>query len=106
MGLACKADRDALAALCEVWCIWREAVDHVRDHGATQEAKNTWEAQSPWVSILATASKQLLSLLAEFGCTPRSRSSMGLLTPGKTAKGDQTIEEKFFGKKPIRFPGA
>ena len=75
LGLLTAIDRAALAAYCEAWGTWIDAVEKVREFGAILKVPSTgFPMQSPYFSVANQAQKQMRAYLTEFGMTPASRS--------------------------------
>jgi P27 family predicted phage terminase small subunit len=88
LGVLTAVDGKALAAYCEYFAQWREALDEVRERGITVEepiVKICGEhseiigykyKRNPAVSIANDAAKLMKSFLIEFGLTPSSRGRL------------------------------
>ena len=80
MQMLDKADKMALEVLAETYAEWRSANDEVLRDGMVQEVETKqggmMKRQHPAVNIRGNAAKRMLSLMAEFGLTPSSRSRL------------------------------
>ena len=88
LGVLTEIDGKALAAYCEYFAMWRQALDEVRERGITLEepiVKFTDEGpevigtkykRNPAVTIANDAAKIMKSFLVEFGLTPSSRGRL------------------------------
>ena len=75
LGLLTAIDRAALAAYCEAWGTWIDAVEKVREFGAVVKVPSTgFPIQSPYFGVANQAQKQMRAYLTEFGMTPASRA--------------------------------
>lgn len=79
-------DETSLAALCETYERWREAVDMRHDRGITDTNRFGQEVRAPWTVVESDAAKQLQSYLQEFGLTPSSAANLA----GGSATEDDT----------------
>jgi len=73
-GLLTKLDRNALAALCQVWARWLKAEELLKKHGLLVKSPNNFLMQNPALAIANKSLEQMRLLLTEFGLTPSSRS--------------------------------
>lgn len=106
LGLLTEIDRGQLAAYCEAWGRYVDAVERVRKtgliiHVGGERDKETgnvsggfWQ-QSPFVGVLNKALEQLRTMAAEFGMTPSSRTRIHAAPKPENAKD----EERFFGRR-------
>jgi P27 family predicted phage terminase small subunit len=88
LGVLTQVDGKALAAYCEYFAQWREALDEVRERGITveepivkicgQESEiiGYKYKRNPAVTIANDAAKLMKSFLVEFGLTPSSRGRL------------------------------
>lgn len=88
LGVLTEIDGKALAAYCEYFAQWRQALDEVRERGITVEEPIVKFAdgeseiigykykRNPAVSIANDAAKLMKSFLVEFGLTPSSRGRL------------------------------
>lgn len=85
MGVLTVADGDALHLYCEAWAQWKTAMIKLKEEGMTYEAEGAKGQKltkiSPWVYERDNAYKFMKSMLAEFGCTPSSRSRLKVEKP-------------------------
>lgn len=75
-GVLRSVDATALAAGCETYARWREALQLRREHGIVTESRLGATVKAPWVAVEEVAGKQLQSWLREFGLTPSAVSSL------------------------------
>ncbi len=74
-GIITEIDETTLAAYCEAYSRWSQAVDHVRRNGAIVKLKNSeYPIQNPYLPILTKAFMQMHKMLVELGMSPSSRS--------------------------------
>jgi P27 family predicted phage terminase small subunit len=88
LGVLTEVDGKALAAYCEYFAQWRQAMDEVRERGITLEEPiikftegeseiiGTKYKRNPAVTIANDAAKIMKSFLVEFGLTPSSRGRL------------------------------
>lgn len=93
LGVLTEIDGKALAAYCEYFAQWREALDEVRERGITLDEPITTPyvnargekcveivghkyKRNPAVTIANDAAKIMKSFLVEFGLTPSSRGRL------------------------------
>lgn len=88
LGVLTEIDGKALAAYCEYFAQWRQALDEVRERGITLEEPivkftegepeiiGTKYKRNPAVTIANDAAKIMKSFLVEFGLTPSSRARL------------------------------
>lgn len=74
LGLLTRIDAAAMAAYCDCFGRWREASEGLQEHGMVKEAKTGYLQQTPYVSIINSALRDMKSFLVEFGMTPSSRT--------------------------------
>jgi P27 family predicted phage terminase small subunit len=74
MGVLTQADGAELALYCEDFALLRQAEADVVEHGIIVEAGTGGWKTNPAVYIAAGCRMRLARYLAEFGCTPSSRS--------------------------------
>lgn len=90
LGLLAKADRALLAAYCEAWAEFVEAVEFVAEHGHTSTTELGNVIQHPMVGIKNRAAERLNRFAQQFGFSPSSRTHLHAPEPktkGQHAKG-------------------
>ena len=80
-------DRAALAAYCNAYALWVEAVDALQRYGAVMKAPSGFPVQSLYVSIANRQVEIMIRIAGEFGFTPASRSRLP-----RTSKSDPWLE--------------
>jgi P27 family predicted phage terminase small subunit len=80
-------DRAALAAYCNAYALWLEAVDALHKYGTVMKAPSGFPVQSLYVSIANRQVEIMIRIAAEFGFTPGSRSRLPT-----TSKSDPWLE--------------
>lgn len=78
MGVATKADRAALVMLSQCWSQLEELAQAIRAEGTIITLPNGIKTQNAALKTYREVAKFTLSLLAEFGLTPSSRSRIQL----------------------------
>jgi P27 family predicted phage terminase small subunit len=71
-------DRAALAAYCEAYALWIEAITAVRKHGTMVKSPSGYPMQSPYVAIANKQAEIMMRIASEFGFTPASRSRISV----------------------------
>jgi P27 family predicted phage terminase small subunit len=73
-------DRAALAAYCEAYAFWIEAITDVRKYGTMLKSPSGFPMQSPYVAIANEQAEIMMRIASEFGFTPASRSRISIPT--------------------------
>lgn len=83
IGLITTADVACFAAYCESFARWSEAEIQLRQQGTIVKSANGFPIQSPYLSVINSALKQMHVYAAELGLTPSSRSRVTKEAPAK-----------------------
>ena len=67
-------DRSALAAYCNAYGLWAEAIEAIQKYGTMVKSPTGYPIQSPYVSIANRQAEIMMRIASEFGFTPASRS--------------------------------
>lgn len=67
-------DRAALAAYCEAYALWSEAITALRKYGTMVKSPSGYPMQSPYLSVANRQAEIMMRIGSEFGFTPASRS--------------------------------
>jgi len=86
LGLLAKIDGSSLAAYCEAFARWKQAVEIMAKEGVTFVTAGGYTAQHPAVGIANKAKADMLRFGREFGLTPSARGRMSL--PGEPEAAD------------------
>ena len=86
LGLLARIDGSSLAAYCEAFSRWKQAVELMGREGITFVTAGGYAAQHPAVGIANKAKVDMLRFGREFGLTPSSRGRMNL--PGEKPEED------------------
>ena len=78
-GILTRLDQRALLVYCNTWSYYREAEKKLSKEGMTLYSHNGSPIQNPSATVMHTARKDLMKLLAEFGMTPSSRTRVHAL---------------------------
>ena len=81
MRLVTDLDRAILAAYCQAYALWAEAVAAVRKYGAMVKSPSGFPMQSPYVAVANKQAELMIRIAAEFGFTPSSRSRIAVPPP-------------------------
>jgi P27 family predicted phage terminase small subunit len=87
VGRLTVLDRAALAAYCNAYALWVEAVDAIQRYGAVMKSPSGFPVQSIYVSIANRQVEIMIRIAGEFGFTPASRSRLP-----STSKSDPWLE--------------
>jgi P27 family predicted phage terminase small subunit len=74
-------DRAALAAYCNAYGLWAEAIGAIQKYGTMVKSPSGYPIQSPYVSIANRQAEIMMRIASEFGFTPASRSR--IVTPAQ-----------------------
>jgi P27 family predicted phage terminase small subunit len=74
LGVLSSFDRGPLAAYCNAYALWIEAMEMVQKHGAMIKSPKGFPIQSPYLSTVNRQAEIMLRIASEFGFTPASRS--------------------------------
>jgi len=95
MGVLTVADGDALMLYCEAYAAWKQAGIDVKKNGTYLKGKGSRNQDilidNPSVVERDKAHAQMVKLLAEFGCTPSSRSRLKVEKPKETDPFDEFL---------------
>jgi P27 family predicted phage terminase small subunit len=78
LGLLTSIDRTALAAYCETFVTWCDALAKCREMGMIVKTTNGNAIQNPYLSVASQAEKRMRGWLSEFGMTPSSRTRISV----------------------------
>jgi P27 family predicted phage terminase small subunit len=73
LNLLTHLDRAALAAYCNAYAMWVEAIEAIQKYGSMVKSPNGYPVQSPYIAIANRQAEIMLRISAEFGFTPASR---------------------------------
>jgi P27 family predicted phage terminase small subunit len=73
-------DRAALAAYCNAYGLWAEAIEAIGKYGTMVKSPSGYPIQSPYVSIANRQAEIMMRIAAEFGFTPASRGRISTST--------------------------
>lgn len=76
VGRLTVLDRALLAAYCNAYAQWLEAVEALEKYGAVMKSPSGYPVQSIYVSIANRQVEIMIRIAAEFGFTPASRSRL------------------------------
>lgn len=84
MQINTALDRSALAAYCNAYGLWVEAVEAIGKYGTMVKSPSGYPLQEPYVSIANRQVELMMRVATEFGFTPASRSRIA--TPPQDAE--------------------
>jgi len=82
LGLLSDLDVSGLAAYCNAYATWVDALGQIKAKGAIIPAPNGYPMPSPYIKISRDAQGEMMSWLKEFGMTPSARSRV-TVDPGE-----------------------
>ncbi len=101
-----KSDTMILAAYCEAFANWRDAVKHVEAEGAiiqyestTRTGRTSKPIRNPWVQLALDYQKAMLTAASKFGLDPlaRSRWDAPVFNPDEGQDGEGQSSTPVFG---------
>ena len=100
LGLLTRVDRNALAAYCDCFSLWKRACDEIAKEGAglTVTGAQGQSIKNPVVTIREKALEQMKSYAIEFGMTPSSRGRLRVVPPEGPSLAEQLFELTGGGK--------
>ena len=72
-GILHKVDRAMLAAYCQAWGTWVNAIGQIDKTGAVVKTKNGYPIPNPFNKVAKEAFETMLKIGREFGLTPAAR---------------------------------
>lgn len=78
LRLVTDLDRAMLAAYCQAFALWAEAVAALRKYGTMVKSPSGFPMQSPYVAVANKQAELMIRISAEFGFTPSSRSRIAV----------------------------
>ena len=94
LGLLTILDHDLLAAASERWSVYRRGAEEQKS-GLTQNSEANGRIAKPECAIAKQALQECRAIMADFGCSPSSRTRVTPLTRNK-----QSRLNKFLGGPP------
>jgi P27 family predicted phage terminase small subunit len=67
LRLLTHLDRAALAAYCNAYALWADALDGIHKHGAMVKSPSGYPIQSPYIAIANRQAEIMLRIASEFG---------------------------------------
>jgi len=98
LGLLSSIDRAGLAAYCEAWAQWLEAISAVQHSGAVVKAPSGYPILNPHLAVANQAYGRMKAMLIEFGMTPAARSRITATSPDS----EYDPADEFFDDAPLR----
>jgi P27 family predicted phage terminase small subunit len=86
--LLTKVDRAMLAAFCQAWADWCEAVEDLRVNGWYYTTEKGYEGQRPAAAKMVKAREALVTLSGKIGLSPADRTRLSM-----PEKPEKTLEE-------------
>ena len=78
LNMLTNLDRAALAAYCEAYAMWGEAIEAIQKFGAMVKSPSGFPMQSPYVSFANKQAEIMIRIASEFGFTPASRGRISV----------------------------
>lgn len=84
LDLTKEEDRSSLAAYCETWATWVDAIRQVRKNGIVVQnrsirkdgTESVWQTKNPAMAVAERAAYQLRGWAQEFGLTPSAEGKL------------------------------
>jgi P27 family predicted phage terminase small subunit len=93
LGLLTRLDRAALAAYCQAWGEWLEAVAAVRRAGPVVKAPSGYPMLNPHLTVASQAFARIKAMLVEFGMSPAARARV----VARSMEDEDDEAARFFG---------
>lgn len=87
LGVIGAVDQAVLAAYCEAWALWRQALTMLRRRGKVIKPKGAPPYLSPFVKMERDARADVIKLAREIGLTPSSRAGLKIEAPAEADGG-------------------
>jgi P27 family predicted phage terminase small subunit len=81
LGLMTRLDRAALAAYCQAYAMWSDAIKAIQKYGPLVKSLNGYPQVSPYLSIANKQAEIMIRIASEFGFTLASRSRIAVGAP-------------------------
>jgi P27 family predicted phage terminase small subunit len=78
LGMLAVIDRGALAAACQSWAIYVDAIRDIATYGTTFVTEKGYQGPRPAVGIANKALQQYMAICGRFGVTPSDRARLGV----------------------------
>ena len=110
LRLVTDLDQAILAAYCQAFALWAEAVGAIRKFGTMVKSPSGFPMQSPYVAVANKQAELMIRIAAEFGFSPSSRSRIAVPPPylhdlpaaRYLARGGQTDDPDYIARKYFR----
>lgn len=76
LGLMTRLDRAALAAYCQAYALWADAIQAIQKYGPLLKSPNGYPQVSPYLAVANKQAELMIRIASEFGFTPASRSRL------------------------------
>ena len=87
MGILATSDQVILAMFCDSWSLYVDACNMIKQGSQIYIAPMKEPKQAAWVSVRATAVKQLLQCASELGLSPTSRARLSVPSKPQSPEG-------------------
>lgn len=78
LGLLAKVDRAMIAAYCQCWAMYVEAIRDIDKNGTTFSTEKGYQGPRPSVAIATKMLEKANQLAAKFGFTPSDRTRLSM----------------------------
>jgi P27 family predicted phage terminase small subunit len=78
LRLLTELDRAALAAYCNAYGLWAEAIEALQKYGTMVKSPSGYPQQSPYLSVANRQAEIMMRIALEFGFTPASRGRISM----------------------------
>jgi P27 family predicted phage terminase small subunit len=93
-GLLTNVDRAALAAYCQAWANWVEAMQALEKEDKVCVTDKGYAHPNPWVGIANKALEEMRRWMTEFGMTPSSRSRVKVEKPAEPDPFEEFVKQR------------
>ncbi len=80
-GVVSNLDRAALAAYCQSYALWSDAIQAIQKYGPLVKSPNGYPQVSPYLAIANKQAEIMIRIASEFGFTPASRARIATGEP-------------------------
>lgn len=81
LEMLARVDRAALAAYCQCWGLYVEAVRDIQENGTTFTTETGYEGPRPSVGVMVKMLEKMSAYAAKFGLSPSDRARLSIPEP-------------------------
>lgn len=94
LGMLATIDRALLAAYCQSWGMYVDALHDIGENGSTFKTTTGYEAPRPAVGIAVKMMEKMIALGARFGLSPSDRGRISVPEPKAEDEFTSYMKEK------------